>query len=299
MTIIRRFPERTVSCRGPGVSMQQSTLYIVSTPIGNLQDMSPRAIETLKGVDVIAAEDTRHTTRLLRHFGINTPLTALHEHNEREAVGQLVRRLREGQSVAQVSDAGTPLVSDPGYHLVRAAQEAGIAVSVIPGPSATLAALAVSGLPTDRFVFEGFLPPKPGARRRRLQALAEEPRTLVFFEAPHRVSDSLADMADCFGAEREGVLARELTKTFETVRRAPLGELAAWVEGDSNQQKGEIVLLVHGAPERSSEIDPEAERILGLLAAELPLKQAAALAARITGLKKNALYDFALHHLGE
>jgi 16S rRNA (cytidine1402-2'-O)-methyltransferase len=259
--------------------------------------MSPRAVETLKGVDVIAAEDTRHTGRLLRHFGITTPLSPLHEHNEREAVAQLVRRLREGQSVAQVSDAGTPLVSDPGYHLVRAAQDAGIAVSVVPGPSATLAALAVSGLPTDRFVFEGFLPPKVGARRRRLQALAEEARTLVFFEAPHRVRDSLSDMAECFGPDREAALARELTKTFETIRRAPLGELAAWVGSDSNQQKGEIVLLVHGAPQRAAAIDPEAERILAILAEELPLKQAAGLAARITGLKKNALYDFALHNL--
>lgn len=281
------------------MSIEQSTLYIVSTPIGNLQDMSPRALETLKGVDVIAAEDTRHTGRLLRHFGVQTPLTPLHEHNERVAVGQLVRRLQEGQSVAQVSDAGTPLVSDPGFHLVRAAQEAGVTVSAVPGPSALLAALAVSGLPTDRFVFEGFLPPKSGARRRRLQALADESRTLIFFEAPHRIAEAVSDMAACFGAGREGVLARELTKTFETVRRAPLGELSRWVEEDPNQRKGEIVLLVHGAPVRTGEIDEESERVLRLLAAELPLKQAAGLAARITGLKKNALYDYALHHMGD
>jgi len=272
------------------VSIEKGTLYVVATPIGNLTDLSPRARDVLASVDVIAAEDTRHTRGLLSHFGIERPLVSLHEHNERRVLDDLVSRLRAGESVAQVSDAGTPLVSDPGFHLVRAAQEADIRVVPVPGPSAVLAALAAAGVPTDRFVFEGFLPSKEGARRKRLQELAAEPRTLVFFEAPHRIAETLADQAAIFGADREAAMARELTKTFETIRRAPLAELAAWVSEDANQRRGELVLVVHGAPAAEGELDAEALRVLKLLAAELPPRQAAALAAEITGKKKNLLY---------
>jgi 16S rRNA (cytidine1402-2'-O)-methyltransferase len=273
------------------VSIEKGTLYVVATPIGNLTDLSSRARDVLASVDVIAAEDTRHTRGLLSHFGIERALVSLHEHNERRVLDDLVQRLRAGESVAQVSDAGTPLVSDPGFHLVRAAQDAGIRVVPVPGPSAVLAALAAAGVPTDRFVFEGFLPSKEGARRKRLQELAAEPRTLVFFEAPHRIAETLADLAAIFGAHREAAVARELTKTFETIRRAPLAELAAWVNEDANQRRGELVLVVHGAPETEGELDAEALRVLKLLAAELPPRQAAALAAEITGKKKNLLYQ--------
>ncbi len=273
------------------MSIEKGTLYVVATPIGNLADLSARARDVLAGVDVIAAEDTRHTRGLLSHFGIERPLVSLHEHNERRALDDLVHRLRAGESVAQVSDAGTPLVSDPGFHLVRAAQDAGIRVVPVPGPSAVLAALAAAGVPTDRFVFEGFLPSKEGARRKRLQELAAEPRTLVFFEAPHRIAETLADLAAIFGEAREAALARELTKTFETIRRAPLGGLTRWVAEDPNQRRGELVIVVHGAPATEGELDAETLRILKLLAAELPPRQAAALAAEITGKKKNLLYQ--------
>lgn len=276
-------------------SDKRAILYIVATPIGNYADFSPRAREVLAGADVIAAEDTRHSARLLQHMGISTPCVAYHEHNERTMCDKLVGQLLAGTSVALISDAGTPMISDPGYHLVRAAQEAGIPVSAIPGPSALVTALSVSGLPSDRFIFEGFLPSKSGTRRNRLQELAAETRTLIFYESPHRILDSLTDMATIFGAEREGVIARELTKTYETVRRAPLGELQQWVAADHEQQLGEIVVLIHGAPNRPvQEIDPESARILAILNAELPLKQAASLTAEITGLKKNALYKYGL-----
>jgi len=273
------------------VSIEKGTLYVVATPIGNLADLSHRAREVLAAVDVIAAEDTRHTRGLLSHFGIERPLVSLHEHNERKVLEDLLARLAAGASVAQVSDAGTPLVSDPGFHLVRAAQEAGIQVVPVPGPSAVLTALCAAGVPTDRFVFEGFLPAKEGARRKRLEALAAEPRTLVFFEAPHRIAETLADMATTLGGAREAALARELTKTFETIRRAPLAELARWVAEDPNQRRGELVIVVHGAPATENELDAEALRVLKLLAAELPPRQAAALAAEITGKKKNLLYQ--------
>ncbi|HLP31614.1 MAG TPA: 16S rRNA (cytidine(1402)-2'-O)-methyltransferase, partial [Geothrix sp.] len=230
--------------------MKSGRLYVVATPIGNLADWSPRAREVLESVDLIAAEDTRHSGVLLKHFGIDRPLLALHEHNERDVVPELVARMAAGARVAQISDAGTPLVSDPGFHLVRAAQEAGITVVPVPGPSAVLAALAAAGLPTDRFVFEGFLPPKEGARRQRLEAMKDEPRTQVYFEAPHRVEETLGDLVRVFGADREAVVARELTKTFETIRRGTLAELAAWVAEDANQRRGEIVLVVAGAPAR-------------------------------------------------
>ncbi len=270
-------------------------LYVVATPIGNLGDMTPRAVEILQAVDLIAAEDTRHSGRLLTHFSIGTPAIALHEHNERTQAPRLVERIATGESLALISDAGTPLVSDPGFHLVRLAREQGIRVVPVPGASAVMAGLSVSGLPTDRFIFEGFLPAKSGPRRKRLQALVAETRTLIFYEAPHRVRSTLEDMVAVVGEGRRAVLARELTKTFETVKDAPLGELAAWVRDDADQQKGEIVLLLAGAPGgEDGGDDSEARRILGVLLEELPLSQASALAARITGLKKKQLYQLGL-----
>ncbi|WP_428622068.1 16S rRNA (cytidine(1402)-2'-O)-methyltransferase [Sedimenticola sp.] len=276
------------------MSIEAGVLYIVATPIGNLGDLSPRAVETLHQVDRIAAEDTRHSAGLLRHFSIDTPLVALHEHNEREKSAVLLQRLSKGESIALISDAGTPLISDPGYVLVRDAQEADIRVVPIPGPSALIAALSASGLPTDRFCFEGFLPAKSGNRRKQLESLCDEPRTLVFYESPHRIVESLVAMVSVFGSGREAVLARELTKTFETIRHATLGELAQWVVDDANQQKGEFVVLLRGTPAVAEEEDREGQRIAELLAEELPLKQAAALAARISGGRKNALYQHLL-----
>lgn len=276
------------------MSIEAGILYVVATPIGNLGDMSPRAVEVLQGADRIAAEDTRHSAGLMRHFAVGTPMLSLHEHNERQKTELLLERLRDGETVALISDAGTPLISDPGYVLVREAHRAGIRVVPVPGPSALIAALCAGGLATDRFCFEGFLAAKGGPRRRQLEALREEPRTLAFYETPHRILDSLTDMAEILGAERTAVLARELTKTFETIRHANLGELLEWVGEDANQRKGEFVLLVEGAPQQPGDGDPEAQRIASLLAEELPLKQAAALAARISGGKKNALYQYLL-----
>jgi 16S rRNA (cytidine1402-2'-O)-methyltransferase len=249
-------------------------------------------------VALIAVEDTRHSGKLLSHFGIQTPMLAYHEHNEKVASEKLLARLRGGDSIALISDAGTPLISDPGYPLVSQAHAEGIRVSPVPGPSAVIAALSASGLPTDRFLFEGFLPAKSQARRSRLEHLQADTRTLVFYESPHRIADSLADMADVLGADRLAVLARELTKTYETIRQARLEELVHWVAGDSHQSKGEIVLMVHGA-EATGPDTAEAERVLTILLKSLPVKEAAALAAEITGAKKNALYKQALYIIGK
>ena len=266
------------------------TLFVVATPIGNLEDLSPRARQTLAEVDLIAAEDTRHTGRLLSHLGVKTPQFALHEHNEARAAQSLIEQLMDGKSVALVSDAGTPLVSDPGYRLVRAAHANGIAVSPLPGPSAVTAALSVSGLPTDRFGFEGFPPAKTAARCKWLQARAADGRTLLFFEAVHRIAATLADMVDVFGADREAFLGRELTKLHEQCRRATLGELLDEVSNGTIISRGEFVIAVHGADEdASSSID--ADRLLKELAEALPPKKAAAIAARVTGEKRNALYQ--------
>ena len=269
-------------------------LYVVATPIGNLEDISPRALKVLSAADIVAAEDTRHSGTLLSHFGIRTQLVSLHEHNEAERAAWLIERLKAGEDVALVSDAGTPLISDPGFDLVRAARKAGLSVSPIPGACALVAALCVSGLPTDRFVFEGFLPSKSAARRERLTLLAAETRTLVFYESVHRLKESLSDMAEVFGAERVSVLARELTKLYEGVREASLGELARWVETDAAAGKGEVVILVAGAAAAEGAADADADQVLKALLVELPVKQAVALAAEITGLKKNQLYDRAL-----
>lgn len=272
------------------------TLYVVATPIGNLDDMSARALKVLANVALIAAEDTRHSVRLLQHFGIDTPLAACHEHNERDEGGRFITRLLAGDDVALVSDAGTPLISDPGYHLVRQARAAGVQVVPVPGACALIAALSAAGLPSDRFIFEGFLPAKTAGRRARLEQVKEEPRTLIFYEAPHRILECLEDMEAVFGAQRPAVLGRELTKAFETLKGLPLGELRAFVASDSNQQRGECVVLVGGwsAPEDEQAISSEAQRVLDLLLAELPLKRAAALAAEITGVRKNLLYQVAL-----
>ncbi|PTS85436.1 16S rRNA (cytidine(1402)-2'-O)-methyltransferase [Pseudomonas sp. HMWF032] len=271
-------------------------LYVVATPIGNLDDISTRALTILRSVALIAAEDTRHSARLMQHFGIGTPLAACHEHNERDQGGRFLARLLEGDDVALISDAGTPLISDPGYHLVRQARAAGVAVVPVPGACALIAALSAAGLPSDRFIFEGFLPAKAAGRRARLEQVKEEPRTLIFYEAPHRILECLQDMQAVFGDERPALLARELTKTFETLKGMPLAELAAWVAADSNQQRGECVVLVAGwqAPEGEEAVSAEAMRVLNLLLAEMPLKRAAALAAEITGVRKNLLYQVAL-----
>lgn len=274
-------------------------LYVVATPIGNLEDITARALRVLTEVELIAAEDTRHSSRLLQHFSISTPLVACHDHNERAESVNLIKRIEQGISIALISDAGTPLISDPGYHLVAHAHAAGVRVVPIPGVSAAIAALSAAGLPSDRFVFEGFLPAKEGARHKYLQNLEQENRTMIFYEAPHRVLDSVRTMAEVFGGERQAVLARELTKTFETIKGAGLAELAQWIAEDSNQQRGECVLLVKGVDTKAAadEISIEAQSMLKLLCTELPLKKAAAMTAQITGVRKNLLYQWGLDNL--
>ncbi len=280
-------------------------LYIVATPIGNLGDISARALEILGSVDVIAAEDTRHTRRLLQHFAIGTPLLSLHEYNERERHLKLVERVASGERIALVSDAGTPLISDPGFVLVRAARQQGLSVVPVPGPCAIVAALSAAGLPTDRFTFEGFLPGKRKARRDALEALRHESRTLVFYESPHRIAGTLSEAADVFGADRQAVLARELTKTFETFLSGGLGELVAALEADSNAGRGEMVLMIAGAASgRRDEGEDggqwiEQDRLLDVLQREVGVKTAARLAAEITGLARNRLYQRALALAGE
>ncbi|HET6633317.1 MAG TPA: 16S rRNA (cytidine(1402)-2'-O)-methyltransferase [Rhodanobacteraceae bacterium] len=273
--------------------MQQQvggTLWVVATPIGHRDDWSARAIEVLRAVALVAAEDTRHSRPLLALHGIDTPLLALHEHNERDVADGLVQRLSGGEDVALISDAGTPLISDPGFRLVRAARAAGVRVSPVPGACAAIAALSVAGLPSDRFVFEGFLPAKAAARRARLAELASDPRTLIFYESPHRVADCLADLRHAFGAEREAVLARELTKLFETVLGEPLGDLAARVAADPDQQRGECVLLVAGCSDPAQSRIAEGRRVLALLRDALPPGKAATLASAISGAPRKSLY---------
>lgn len=273
-------------------------LYVVATPIGNLADISRRAVEILQSVDLVAAEDTRHSLPLLQHYGIRTPLQSCHEHNEAQVSPRLVEQLRAGRRIALISDAGTPLVSDPGFALVRAAIAAEIPVVPVPGPSALVAALSVAGLPTDRFRFEGFLPAKAGARRERLQRLAGETATLVFYESSHRIQASLADMAAAFGGARPAVVARELTKRFEQIERGELDQLAQWIQDDANRRKGEFVVMVQGAEAAMGRDEAECRRILGILLKHLPVKAAAAAAAEITGERRNVLYQLALE-LGE
>jgi len=266
------------------------TLYVVATPIGNLADLGARALQVLGAVAAICAEDTRHTRQLLAAHGLERPLIALHEHNEGELAWKLVERLRGGDDLALVSDAGTPLVSDPGYRLVREARAAGVPVSPVPGACAAIAALSVAGIPSDRFCFEGFLPAKASARRERLQALAREPRTLVFYESAHRIEEALADFVAIFGGEREAVLARELTKLFETVLGDTLAAIAQRVAADANQRKGEFVLVLRGCSDDGSAALLEGQRLYAKLKEQLSPSQAAKLAAELSGAPRKALY---------
>ena len=277
----------------------QGQLYIVPTPIGNLGDITQRALSVLQSVDLIAAEDTRHTGLLLQHFAISARLFALHDHNEQQKAQTLLAKLQEGQNIALVSDAGTPLINDPGYHLVRTCREAGIRVVPLPGPCAAIAALSAAGLPSDRFCYEGFLPAKSKARRDALKAVEQEPRTLIFYESTHRLLESLEDICAVLGETRYVVLAREITKTWESIHGAPIGELLTWVKEDENRRKGEMVLIVEGFDVQEETLPADALRTLALLQAELPLKKAAALAAEIHGVKKNALYKYALEQQGD
>jgi 16S rRNA (cytidine1402-2'-O)-methyltransferase len=272
----------------------ESGLYIVATPIGNLGDISHRAVEVLRSADLIAAEDTRHSRHLLQHFAIDTPIFAYHEHSDDRAQQRILSVLGEGGTVALVSDAGTPLISDPGFKLVRQAQDEGFKVVPIPGACAAIAALSVAGLATDRFLYEGFLPAKAMQRESRLTALAQQTATLVFYEAPHRVIDALGAMVEILGANREAVLAREITKAFETIRRGTLAELQAFVAADPNQRRGEIVIVVAGGAKVEAVLDAGLERLLLQLADEMPGKRAAAIVAEFSGLRKNQLYDFLL-----
>lgn len=279
----------------------QGTLFVVSTPIGNLADLSARARQVLEQADLLLAEDTRHTRQLLSACGIERPagaLESLHEHNEAGRVPGLVERLLGGATVALVSDAGTPLVSDPGAVLVAAAAAAGIEVVAIPGPCAVIAALSVAALPAARFAFEGFLPPKAAARRRALEALTGEPRTLVFYEAPHRLVETLGDLANVLGAERPAAVARELTKRFETVYRGSLASLLRQANAEADMARGEIVIVVQGAAQATVAEDRDADRVLRALLEELPVSQVARLAAQITGRPRKELYERALRLKG-
>lgn len=277
------------------MSNDSAALYVVATPIGNLEDMGERARRVLSEVDLILAEDTRLSARLLKYFGIDGRLRSLHEHNEAELSADVVARLQKGVAVALISDAGTPLVSDPGYVLVRAAHAAGIRVLSVPGPCAAIAALSVSGLPTDRFVFEGFLPAKQQARRRRLAELRHEPRTLILYEAPHRLEACVADLEQVLGGGREVTLARELTKLYETVHMDRLGTIGRWLGEDPNRSRGELVLVIEGAreaPEETPAVDTE--MLLDVLLRHMGPGQAASAAAEITGAPRRRFYDLAL-----
>lgn len=270
------------------------TLYIVATPLGNLQDMTLRAIETLKNVDSIAAEDTRHSIPLLKHYGVIKPLISLHEHNEQERVEYLISELRAGKAIALISDAGTPLISDPGFLLVKKAREVGVKIVPIPGACAAIAALCASGLPTDQFIFLGFLSAKSTARLKQLEQIKYEHRTMIFYESPHRITDFFQDLLTIFEAEREVVFVRELTKLFETIRSGSLKDISEWVLNDENQQRGEIVILLAGTTKMHSPESISIDLILTELLKHLPLKKAVEAAVNITGQKKNSIYDRAL-----
>lgn len=271
------------------------SLFVVATPIGNLGDFSPRAREVLSAVQLVAAEDTRHTRQLLQSFGIETPLTSLHEHNEAHKSDELIERLVRGASLAIVSDAGTPLISDPGFDLIAGARRRGIPVIAVPGPCAAIAAVSIAGLPADRFAFEGFLPAKASARRAQLEKLAHESRTLIFYEAPHRLAEALEDMSAILGAQRSATISRELTKCFETTYSGTLAELGQAAQRDENMSRGEIVIVVAGSPAPPAEATTlNAEQLLRALLDELSPAQAAKVAARITGVKRAELYEIAL-----
>jgi len=276
------------------MELSSATLYIVPTPIGNLADITLRALTTLEQVDLICAEDTRHTGKLLSHHNITTRMMSVHDHNERARVQTLVAKLEEGQSLALVSDAGTPLISDPGYHLVNGIREAGFNVVPLPGACAAITALSGAGVATDRFCFEGFLGAKSAGRQAQLNALKSEARTMVFYESPRRILATITDMAQAFGDDRYIVIAREITKTFETIHGAPASELLEWLNSDENNRRGEMVVMVAGHKIDDEAISPEIIDALTLLASELPLKKAAALVAKLYDTKKNALYKIGL-----
>ena len=273
---------------------QAGQLFIVATPIGNLADFSARAIEVLKSVDVIAAEDTRHSKYLLQHYVIQTSTISLHEHNEQQRSDALCQRLLAGESVALISDAGTPLISDPGYRLVTTVRDAGIRVIPIPGCCALITALSASGLASDRFSFEGFLPAKSSARKQVMESLKSDARTLIFYESPRRLLAALEDAVLIFGEQRQACLARELTKLHETIETRPLIDLIDWVKADDNQQRGECVLLIEGSQNEATADEQEVSRLLKILLTELPVKKAAAMVANITGGSKNEAYQLAL-----
>ncbi len=276
-------------------SNDMGTLYVVATPIGNLADITLRAIETLKNVDAIAAEDTRHSSGLLNHFGISKKLIAVHEHNEHQSAEKLLAMLKNGENIALVTDAGTPGISDPGAIVVNLVRKAGIKVVPIPGVSAVIAALSASGITQNGFYFHGFLPASGAARRKVLESLKSQTVTLVFYEAPHRIVECVEDIVQILGVDRQLTFCRELTKTFETIYTCPASHASAWLQADVNQQRGEFVLLIEASPiVESQEMSEEAQRVLKCLLADLPLKQAVALATEITQLKKNDLYEFAL-----
>ncbi|MCG2573022.1 16S rRNA (cytidine(1402)-2'-O)-methyltransferase [Acinetobacter sp. ME22] len=269
-------------------------LFVVATPIGHLDDMTFRAIQVLKSVSLIAAEDTRQSAQLLKHFNIETPLTACHDHNEANKIHQLIEKLKNGENLALISDAGTPLISDPGFKLVRAAQEHGIRVTPVPGACAAIAALSAVGLPSDRFSFEGFLPSKSSQRLIQLEKLKDETQTLIFYEAPHRILECVKDMRDVFGAERAVGFAREITKTFETIKKMTLGELVEFIERDHNQQKGEIVLVIGGAATEKDLSQAKLDEWLNRLLQDVSVKAAAQIVADLTGMKKKIAYQRAL-----
>ena len=273
-------------------------LFVVATPIGHLDDISYRAIEVLKSVSLIAAEDTRTSMQLLKHFNISTPLTACHDHNESNKIDQLIQRLLNGENMALISDAGTPLISDPGFKFVRAAQEHNIRVIPVPGACAAIAALSAVGLPSDRFSFEGFLPSKQSQRLLNLEKLKDETQTMIFYEAPHRILECVKDMANVFGADRAVGFAREITKTFETIRKMTLGELIEFITNDANQQKGEIVLVVGGATVEKDMDQEKLDKLLLRLLQDLSVKAASQLAADLTGIKKKVAYQRALELTG-
>ncbi|MEQ1447016.1 16S rRNA (cytidine(1402)-2'-O)-methyltransferase [Acinetobacter schindleri] len=273
-------------------------LFVVATPIGHLDDISYRAIEVLKSVSLIAAEDTRTSMQLLKHFNISTPLTACHDHNESNKIDQLIQRLLNGENMALISDAGTPLISDPGFKFVRAAQEHNIRVIPVPGACAAIAALSAVGLPSDRFSFEGFLPSKQSQRLLNLEKIKDETQTMIFYEAPHRILECVKDMANVFGADRPVGFAREITKTFETIRKMTLGELIEFIAKDANQQKGEIVLVVGGATVEKDMDQEKLDKLLLRLLQDLSVKAASQLAADLTGIKKKVAYQRALELTG-
>ncbi|MEK9712821.1 MAG: 16S rRNA (cytidine(1402)-2'-O)-methyltransferase [Thalassolituus sp.] len=278
---------------------QGGVLYVVATPIGNLSDLSERAIKVLTDVDLVACEDTRHTQKLLQHLGLRKVMLSVHDHNERDRIQQVIGHLQEGRSMALVSDAGTPLISDPGYPLVNALREAGFQVMPVPGPSALITALSAAGLPTDRFLFEGFLPHKAGGRRERLEPLVNETATLVFYESKHRIIETLSLMAEAFGDDRRACVARELTKTFETFYQGTLAAIQEQLQADDDQTKGEFVVMVQGNPEPATASAFDTDKLFRLLLAELPPKKAAAIVADLTGENKKALYQKALEIQGK